>query len=149
MDRGEPLSQDSNEEFIRAAGGLVWRASEHGRQLLLIHRKRYDDWSLPKGKLEPGESWPDAARREVTEETGYAVSFQEFAGVTTYFDGRRPKVVLFWNMIALGEAGLQTIDDESVAEVDQMMWVDADEAAARLTYADERALVTQNWSQER
>jgi hypothetical protein len=52
-------------------------------------------------------------------------------------------------MIVLGGAGPQTIDDESVAEVDQMMWVDADEAAARLTYADERALVTQNWSQER
>lgn len=143
------MSQESNEDFIRAAGGLVWRDTDHGRQLLLIHRERYDDWSLPKGKLEPGESWPEAARREVVEETGYTVTFQEFAGATTYFHGQRPKVVLFWNMVVSGQAGPQASDDEEMPEVDQVRWVDADEAAARLTYPDEQALVAQNWTTSR
>jgi 8-oxo-dGTP diphosphatase len=148
MDGELPLSQQSSEEFIRAAGGLVWRDGPQGRQLLIVHRQRYDDWSLPKGKLEPGESWPDAARREVSEETGYAVSFQEFAGVTTYYHGRRPKVVLFWNMAASGEAGVGPRDDESQDEVDQMVWVNVDEAATRLTYPAEKALVAQNWAEQ-
>jgi 8-oxo-dGTP pyrophosphatase MutT (NUDIX family) len=138
------LSQQSTEAFIKAAGGLVWRDTQGGRQLLIIHRQRYDDWSLPKGKLEPGESWPEAARREVSEETGYAVTFQDFAGVTTYYDGRRPKVVLFWNMIVSGVDGALPADEESVDEVDQMVWVDAGEVTARLTYPDEKELVAQN-----
>jgi 8-oxo-dGTP diphosphatase len=143
------VSQGSSEEFIRAAGGLVWREAEHGRQLLIIHRQRYDDWSLPKGKLEPGESWSEAARREVSEETGYAVTFQEFAGVTTYYHGRRPKVVLFWNMVVSGQASLQASDEQSKDEVDRMVWVDADQAATRLSYPDEKTLVTQNWARRR
>jgi len=138
------LSQQSTEAFIKAAGGLVWRDTQGGRQLLIIHRQRYDDWSLPKGKLEPGESWPEAARREVSEETGYAVTFQDFAGVTTYYHGRRPKVVLFWNMIVSGVDGALPADEESVGEVDQMVWVDAGQVAARLTYPDEKELVTRN-----
>ena len=138
------MSDNIEKEFIKAAGGLVWRDKEGGRQLLLIHRQRYDDWSLPKGKLEPGESWPEAARREVSEETGYAVTFQDFAGVTTYYDGRRPKVVLFWNMIVSGVDGALPADEESVDEVDQMVWVDAGEVTARLTYPDEKELVAQN-----
>lgn len=140
------MTDQPAEEFVKAAGGLVWRETEAGPQLLVIHRERYDDWSLPKGKLESGESWPDAARREVAEETGYTVSFQEFAGVTTYYDGRRPKVVLFWNMAVSGAATVHSGDSESLHEVDQIQWVDAQEAAARLTYADERDLVAENWT---
>lgn len=138
------MPDQSEEEFIKAAGGLVWRDAERGRQLLVIHRERYDDWSLPKGKLDPGESWPDAARREVAEETGYAVTFQEFAGVTTYYHGRRPKVVLFWNMVVSGESSPPVASDQTTPEVDKMLWVDADEAANRLSYPAERALVAQN-----
>jgi 8-oxo-dGTP diphosphatase len=143
------LTKPAKEKFVKAAGGLVWRETEQGRQLLLIHRERYDDWSLPKGKLEPGEGWPEAARREVAEETGYAVTFLEFAGVTTYYHGRRPKVVLFWNMAVAGEAILQTTDNETMPEVDQMQWINAAVAADRLTYPSERALVAQNWSDHR
>lgn len=143
------MSQQSSEEFIKAAGGLVWRETERGRQLLLIHRERYDDWSLPKGKLEPGESWPEAARREVLEETGYAVTFHGFAGVTTYYHGPRPKVVLFWNMLVSGQPHPQAVDDQDMPEVDRMVWVDADEAAARLTYPAEQTLVADNWTKGR
>lgn len=138
------MSQQSSEEFIKAAGGLVWRETDEGRQLLLVHRPRYDDWSLPKGKLEPGEAWPEAARREVQEETGYAVSFQEFAGVTTYYHDRRPKVVLFWNMAVAGQIDEQVGNDQTDPEVDRLLWIDADQAAERLTYPAESDLVTQN-----
>ena len=55
---------------VQAAGGVVTRAAGDGPlQYLVVHRPRYDDWSLPKGKLEPGESFEDAARREIEEET--------------------------------------------------------------------------------
>ena len=142
------MSDDIEKEFIKAAGGLVWRDKEGGRQLLVIHRQRYDDWSLPKGKLEPGESWPDAARREVAEETGYSVTFQEFAGVTTYYHGQRPKVVLFWNMLVSGQADARMVDERSQVEVDEMLWIDAPEAAERLSYPDEKALVAHNWAKK-
>jgi len=140
------LTKQSKEEFEKAAGGLVWRETGQGRQLLLIHRERYDDWSLPKGKLEPGESWPQAAQREVAEETGLAITFLEFAGVTTYYHARRPKVVLFWNMAVSGAAEVDTVGDQDQPEVDRLLWVDAGEAAERLTYPSERALVAQNWA---
>lgn len=143
------MSDQSGEQFIKAAGGLVWRDREGSQQLLLIHRTRYDDWSLPKGKLDPGEGWPEAARREVAEETGYAVAFQEFAGVTTYYHDGRPKVVLFWNMAITGELEAQAADDEGAAEVDQMLWVDAEEAVDLLTYPAEKELVVQNWGRRR
>jgi 8-oxo-dGTP diphosphatase len=143
------LTEQSEREFVTAAGGLVWRDTLGGRQLLVIHRARYNDWSLPKGKLEPGETWPEAARREVAEETGYSVTFEEFAGVTTYYHGRRPKVVLFWNMTVSGEAGVRPIVQEGTPEVDEMKWLDASEAVEWLTYPVERALVAQNLAGQR
>jgi len=60
-------------DVILAAGGLVWRNSPRGREIALVHRPKYDDWTLPKGKLDPGESWQDGAVREVEEETGFDV----------------------------------------------------------------------------
>ena len=69
---------------IRAAGGVLWRLSTDGAEILLIHRPRYDDWTLPKGKLKVHESWETAALREVLEETGYRASIMSFAGPVTY-----------------------------------------------------------------
>ncbi|HEY5442907.1 MAG TPA: NUDIX domain-containing protein, partial [Pyrinomonadaceae bacterium] len=57
-------------KVIQAAGGLLWRKSDAGKQIALIHRPRYNDWALPKGKLEKGEEWETAALREIEEETG-------------------------------------------------------------------------------
>jgi 8-oxo-dGTP diphosphatase len=142
------LTKQPEKEFIKAAGGLVWRDTQDGQQLLLIHRERYDDWSLPKGKLEPGETWPEAARREVAEETGFSVTFLSFAGVTTYFHGRRPKVVLFWNMTVSGEIDAQTNAQEGKPEVDEMKWLNAADALELLTYPAEQTLIAENLARQ-
>jgi 8-oxo-dGTP diphosphatase len=127
----------SSPQLIHAAGGLVWRESGAGRQILLVRRTRYgDEWSLPKGKLRPAEDWLTAARREVEEETGYRVRVNGFAGALAYPAGDRHKVVRFWNMAPLGEpSGAR--DDEVV----EIAWLAGDEALARMRYPLERALL--------
>jgi 8-oxo-dGTP diphosphatase len=116
--------------FIRAAGGLVVR---HGR-VLLVHRARYDDWSLPKGKLEPGETWEDAAIREVCEETGLRCELGEFLGSSRYAPGGVEKEVRWWAM---------TSDDEAhpTNEVDAVRWATPREARELLSYEGERQLL--------
>ena len=71
-------------DLIEAAGGLLWRSVDGEWQIVMIHRCRYNDWSLPKGKLEDGEDWKTAAMREVCEETGYQVRLCGFAGVVLF-----------------------------------------------------------------
>ena len=99
--------EDSTEYFeadvIEAAGGVIWRETGRGRDMALIHRARYDDWTLPKGKLEAGERWQEGALREIKEETGCDVEIVSFAGAVGYTVKGVAKVVLFWNMKAAGE----------------------------------------------
>jgi 8-oxo-dGTP pyrophosphatase MutT (NUDIX family) len=128
---------DRDADVIRAAGALVWHDSSHGKLLAVVHRRRYgDDWSLPKGKLKKKETWLDAARREVQEETDCHVQVGRFAGVIGYLVEGTPKVVRFWHMLVIGEPGghLDT-------EVDKVDWLPVAEACARLTYPLERAFV--------
>jgi 8-oxo-dGTP diphosphatase len=103
-------------------------------RVLLVHRDRYDDWSLPKGKLEPGETWEEAARREVWEETGLRCELGEFLGTTTYAPGGEPKEVWWWLMAAEGEPGPSN-------EVDDVRWATVEEARELLSYAGERTLL--------
>ncbi len=121
---------------IRASGGIVWRRDSASPRLLLVHRPKYDDWSLPKGKLEDGESWKDAAIREVFEETGCRVKVGEFAGMICYLVKGRPKVVLFWHMEHVGDCLF-----EPCKEVDRVEWLTLPEAAARLGYGEEKVLL--------
>lgn len=116
--------------MVKAAGGLVLR---DGR-LLLVHRERYDDWSLPKGKLERGESWEDAALREVWEETGLRCELGAFVGTSHYDVAAGPKEVRWWRMES---------DDEPHAsnEVDEVRWATLDEARELLSYDRERVLL--------
>jgi len=121
---------------IRAAGGVLWRHASDDDvtvEVAVIHRPRYDDWSLPKGKLASGESELEAAVREVLEETGFHVRVGRPLGVTRYtkasVNGARPKVVRWWAMQAEGGAFSPT------REVDELFWMAPDEAALRLTRA--------------
>lgn len=118
-------------EVVRAAGGVVWRDTADGPVVLLVHRPRYDDWSMPKGKLDDGETFEAAAVREVREETGVIADLGPDLGEVRYTDHRgRSKVVRWWAMQAVGEAGAPE-DDE---EVDELRWVGVDRAADLLSY---------------
>jgi 8-oxo-dGTP diphosphatase len=120
---------------VFAAGGLVWRRANGDLETVLVHRPRYDDWSLPKGKLDPGESFEEAALREVEEETGLRCELGDFLGETTYRDNKgREKLVRFWTMEA-GEGEFAPDD-----EVDELRWVPLGEAAGLLSYDFDREL---------
>ena len=123
--------------MIEAAGGLLWDRAEAPRRIALVHRHRHNDWALPKGKLHKGETWEQAALREVEEETGYRVKLVSFAGALAYRTSNNDKVVRFWNMLPEG-VGVGPIDPDEITEV---AWLTPAEACARLTYGIERALV--------
>jgi len=123
----------STHSLVRAAGGLLWNEG----LLALIYRSRYGDWTLPKGKLKPGESWEEAALREVREETGYRTKLLAFAGAVAYETSKGPKLVRFWNMEPVG-GDPEPID---ASEVTQVVWLPPAETSQKLTYAVERALV--------
>lgn len=129
---------------IRAAGGVVWRnstdANEPGAvEIALIHRPRYDDWSIPKGKLAPGESELEGALREVFEETGYRVWPARPLGQVHYLkvadSGPREKVVSYWTMRACGGAFTAN------REVDELRWLKPDEARTLLTRSSDREIL--------
>ncbi len=100
-------TQEDEPLLLTAAGGLLWRTTPKGRELAVIHRARYGDWTLPKGKLQPGEDWQKAALREVKEETGCEAKLVSFAGTVRYPVKGTPKLVLFFNMAPVGESQLQ------------------------------------------
>jgi 8-oxo-dGTP pyrophosphatase MutT (NUDIX family) len=105
---------------VRAAGGVVWRRARSGRvELVLVHRPRYDDWSLPKGKAHRGESDRDTALREVEEETGLRCRLgPELTTVRYRTDRGEAKTVRWWAMTVRKDVGFVPDD-----EVDEMRWV--------------------------
>ena len=125
----------SSGHLQRAAGGLVWRHGRGGPKLAVIHRPKKRDWSLPKGRLEDGESFVAAALREVAEETGCRVHLEEFAGYALYVTKGVPKLVMFWHMVGHGGRFRPT------AEVDRMEWLSPPEALRRLDHPAERRVL--------
>ena len=116
-------------KLVRAAGGVIIRPGRGGDRVAVIHRPRYDDWTFPKGKLQPGEDDLDAALREVAEETGLWCRAEAELTETDYVDRRgRPKTVRYWAMTP--ESGRFTPGDE----VDRTTWLEPPAAAALLTY---------------
>jgi len=122
---------------VVAAGGVVVRDGVDGREVLIVHRPRYDDWSFPKGKQDPGETDEQTALREVAEETGLACRLGPYLAAVRYRDHKhRAKVVHYWRM-EVETTGPFAPDDE----VDRLRWCSPTEAATLLTYAHDRALL--------
>lgn len=116
---------------VRAAGGVVCREVGDRLEVLLVHRAHYDDWSLPKGKVEEGEDDETCAEREVEEETGLRVRrLDELPSVRWIDRFGRPKVSRYWRMVPV-PADARAHPQH---EVDEVAWLPVDEAIDRLTY---------------
>ena len=134
--RAATMELNTPAEIVRAAGGLIVRRQSGQLEVALVHRPVHQDWSYPKGKLEEGETFEDAAQREVLEETGLICSLLRFVGHTDYTDRKgRPKVVAYWVMSAV--AGTFVLNEE----VDELRWVDVAAAGRLLSYERDRELL--------
>jgi 8-oxo-dGTP diphosphatase len=122
---------------VMAAGGIVLRRGASPLIAVVRQRKR-NEWVLPKGKLDDGETPQQAAHREVLEETGHDVAIHEFLGTLVYQSGGRSKVVHFWRMEADGGPVRELMND--IKAVD---WLTLDDAIARLSREYERAFLIQ------
>ncbi|MBO1416136.1 NUDIX hydrolase [Streptomyces sp. FH025] len=127
---------------ILAAGAVLWlpgRPKPSGRlgrpRIAVIHRPKYDDWSLPKGKLDPGEDVVEAALREVWEETGFRCLLGPELPAQHYPAQGRPKEVRYWSAVPTGGAFRPN------REVDRLEWLPAGKARARLTHGRDRLLI--------
>ncbi|WP_027547956.1 NUDIX hydrolase [Bradyrhizobium sp. WSM2254] len=122
---------------VMAAGGIVLRRGAPPLIAVVRQRKR-NEWVLPKGKLDDGETPKEAAHREVLEETGHEVAIHEFLGTLVYQSGGRFKVVHFWRMEAWGGPVRKLMND--IKAVD---WLTLEDAIARLSREYERAFLMQ------
>ena len=131
------MTVDPDAAEVKAAGGVVWRHGEDGVEIVVAHRPRYDDWSLPKGKLDKGEGWEQAALREVEEEVGLRCRLGRELEPVTYNDRKgRLKAVRYWLMEPEGGGEFEPND-----EVDEMRWLSPADAVGVLSYPHDRELV--------
>lgn len=149
-DPADMVAGMGREELVRAAGGIIWRSQADGAdgvvEVVIVHRPRYDDWSFPKGKNDPGEPDEQCALREVLEETGFAVVLGPELPTVEYIDRRgSPKSVRYWTMtIASGLNSDPNSDTDGFIandEVDELRWVRQDQAALLLSYPADRLLL--------
>lgn len=135
----------ASERIINAAGGVVWRkrtsSSTKGSaiEVLLIHRPKYDDWTLPKGKSDPGESLPETAVREINEETGLRVRLGVPLHELEYGVAGGTKKVKYWCARVVGSAGTEGFVPN--AEVDEVRWERLGKAVELLTYVHDRDVI--------
>lgn len=122
---------------IKAAGGILQRTTPRGDEVMVVYRKRHQDWTLPRGKVKDGESFQEAAMREVMEETGCSCRIGNYLGTISYSDNGVPKVVLFWKMSVVDDQGARNNE-----EIGEALWLQVPAAIERLTYAQEKALLS-------
>jgi 8-oxo-dGTP diphosphatase len=126
----------SDDPDVRAAGGVLLRQGAGGTEVAVIHRPRYEDWSLPKGKLDGDENFEQAALREVKEETGMEAELGPELSPVSYRDRKgRSKLVRYWLMRPTG-GGF-----EPGNEVDELRWLAPEDAQRQLSYEHDAALV--------
>ena len=130
------MARHAEAPVILAAGGVLEKQETTGTEVMIVYRPGHNDWTLPKGKLKKGESFLEAALREVEEETGCVCQAQEYLGAVSYEVNAGPKVVLFWRMSVVSRTRFEP--NEEIAEA---VWVPRAEALQRLTYAHERQLI--------
>jgi len=122
---------------VLAAGAVVWRERAGDVRVAVVHRPRYDDWSLPKGKVDPGEHVLETALREIAEETGAEVVLGRPLGATSYLALGRPKRVHYWAARALGG------DFTPHAEIDALEWLPVEAAREWVDRESDRAVLAQ------
>jgi 8-oxo-dGTP diphosphatase len=122
---------------VFAAGAVLWRPGDDGAspEVAVIHRPRYDDWSLPKGKVDPGETEPVTAVREVAEETGYAAHLGRRLAAVTYPVDQSIKKVRYWTARAIGG------EFSPNSEVDELKWLPVSEAIKAVGYPHDRKVL--------
>lgn len=126
---------------VRAAGAVLWRPTDDGRhpvEVAVIHRPRYDDWSLPKGKVDPGEIEPVAAVREIAEETGFRAHLGRRLMSVTYPIEAGTKKVRYWAARADPQSGGDFTPND---EVDKLLWMPVSDALNRLVYPQDRTVL--------
>ena len=122
---------------IKAAGGILQRSTPRGDEVMVVYRKRHQDWTLPRGKVRDGESFQEAAMREVQDETGCSCRIGNYLGTISYSDNGVPKVVLFWKMTLVEDKGARNNE-----EIGEALWLQVPAAIERLTHAQEKALLS-------
>lgn len=122
---------------IKAAGGILQRSTPRGDEVMVVYRKRHQDWTLPRGKVKDGESFQEAAMREVQDETGCSCRIGNYLGTISYSDNGVPKVVLFWKMTLVEEKGSRNND-----QIGEALWLQMPAAIERLSHAQEKALLS-------
>jgi 8-oxo-dGTP diphosphatase len=122
---------------IKAAGGILQRSTPRGDEVMVVYRKRHHDWTLPRGKVKDGESFQQAAMREVEDETGCSCRIGNYLGTISYSDNGVPKVVLFWKMTLVEEKGIRNSE-----QIGEALWLQVPAAIERLTHAQEKALLS-------
>jgi len=130
-----PQGSGTIDKVVHAAGAVLWRTKRNAVEVALIHRPRYDDWSLPKGKVDPGETEPVTAVREILEETGQHAQLGRRLGAVRYPVAQGVKKVRYWTARAVGG------DFVPNHEVDDLVWLPVDAAMKELQYAHDRKIL--------